>query len=318
MFVAFIALLLALGGSAFAAGTMVSNSDKTDGFHASAKPKPMTLLPLNKYGKFPASVLTLTRGPTGLAGAKGATGAKGDTGTTGAKGDTGLTGAKGDTGAQGAAGATGQSAYESWISLGNTGTVAQFEQSLVGAQGPKGDAGATGGQGPKGDPGATGEQGPKGGTGATGEQGPKGDTGNTGATGAQGATGPSDAYYADQYDYNVGSSGTVTTVSLNLPAGDYTIQGTMTARLSSSDPGASADVWATIYVPEDGNYGYNMGSYANGLTASGLREVTFPLSGRASLISPGSVSIVCSPSAVTTGSVIVRTTLTAIRVGTLH
>jgi hypothetical protein len=103
-----------------------------------------------------------------------------------------------------------------------------------------------------------------------------------------------------------------------LPAGDYVLQGTVTARLSSSDGSAKADVWATIYVPQDGNYGYNMGSYANGLTAPGLREVTFSLSGRASLTSSGSVSIVCQPSAVTTGSVIVRTTLTAVRVGTLH
>ena len=41
-----------------------------------------------------------------------------------------------------------------------------------GAQGPKGDTGATGATGPKGDTGATGPQGPKGDTGATGPQGP--------------------------------------------------------------------------------------------------------------------------------------------------
>ncbi len=92
MFVAFIALLLALGSSAFAAGAMVSNSDRVDGFHASTKPKPMKLLALNKSGKFPASVLTFNRGPTGRAGAKGDTGA------------TGPAGVKGDTGAQGAIG----------------------------------------------------------------------------------------------------------------------------------------------------------------------------------------------------------------------
>jgi Collagen triple helix repeat (20 copies) len=264
MFVAFLALLLALGGSAFAAGTMVSNSGRTDGFHASAKPKAKTLLPLDKTGKFPASVLTLKRGPTGPTGATGAKGATGATGATGAKGDTG-------------------------------------------AAGPKGDIGATGAQGPKGD------------TGATGAQGPAGQTGATGATGAQGATGPSDAYYADSYDYDVGTSGTPTLLSLSLPAGDYTLQGTVTARLSiPTAAGASADVWATIYVPQDGNYGFNMGSYANSLTASGLHEVTFPLSGRASLTSPGSVSIVCAPSAVTSGTVVVRSTLIATRVGTLH
>ena len=61
-----------------------------------------------------------------------------------------------------------------------------------------------------------------------------------------------------------------------------------------------------------------MGGYANSLTALGVRELNFPVSGRATLTSTGSVSVVCTSTAVTTGMVSVRTTLTAVRVGTLH
>ena len=95
MVVACVALLLALGSSAFAAGTMVSNSDRVDGFHASAKPKANTLLPLNGSGKFPASVLTLRRGPIGATGPQGAKGAQGAQGPQGAKGDPGIEGPRG-------------------------------------------------------------------------------------------------------------------------------------------------------------------------------------------------------------------------------
>lgn len=56
----------------------------------------------------------------------------------------------------------------------------------AGAQGPKGDTGASGGQGPKGD---TGTQGPKGDTGDTGPAGAKGDKGDQGDRGPAGANG---------------------------------------------------------------------------------------------------------------------------------
>jgi hypothetical protein len=159
-----------------------------------------------------------------------------------------------------------------------------------------------------------GAQGPVGATGATG---PAGATGGKGDTGA---TGPSDGYFTQQYDTYL-NSGTVTNLStLNLPAGDYVLQGTVEARLQSSDPTAATDIWATIYVPQDGNYGFNMGEYLNSLRTSGVREGTIPLTGRASLSSPGTVIIVCQPTAITPEGnvVIVRTTLIAIRVGTLH
>jgi hypothetical protein len=303
MIVALIALFVALGGTSYAAVVLPANSVGTkqlrNGAVTAAKVKPQSLLASDfKDGQLPRGA-TGPQGPKGDTGAAGATGAQGLKGDTGAAGATGAQGLKGDTGAAGATGAQGLK--------GDTGAA-----GATGAQGLKGDtgaAGATGVQGLKGDTGAAG---------ATGAQGLKGDTGATGPQGATGPTGPSDAYYVDQYDNTLASSGVSTTVSLSLPAGDYVLSGTVYARLSSSDPSASADFWTTIYVPQDGNYGYNLGSTANSLKASGLHEIAIPLSGRASLTSPGSVSIVCQPSSVTIGTVIVRSELTAIRVGTLH
>jgi hypothetical protein len=95
-------------------------------------------------------------------------------------------------GPQGPAGTNGQSAYQIWLSLGNTGTEADFINSLVGPQGPQGIQGNTGATGPQGPAGPTGAQGPTGLTGATGPQGPQGPQGiqgNTGATGPQGPAG---------------------------------------------------------------------------------------------------------------------------------
>lgn len=101
-------------------------------------------------------------GATGPQGPKGDTGQTGSTGPIGPKGDTGATGAVGPTGpqgpsgSQGLTGATGDSAYQTWIALGNSGTQADFIASLKGA---KGDTGATGSQGAKGDPGPKGDKG---------------------------------------------------------------------------------------------------------------------------------------------------------------
>lgn len=110
-------------------------------------------------------------GPTGATGATGPQGPKGDIGQTGATGPTGPKGDTGDTGAtgaigpqgpagdQGLTGPAGDSAYQTWVSLGNTGTQAEFIASLKGAKGDQGDTGAqgikgdTGPKGDKGDPG---------------------------------------------------------------------------------------------------------------------------------------------------------------------
>ncbi|MFF2890372.1 hypothetical protein ACFVSO_26430, partial [Paenibacillus sp. NPDC057967] len=92
----------------------------------------------------------------------------------------------------------------------------------AGAQGPKGDTGATGpagAQGPKGDPGAAGPagaQGPKGDPGAAGPagaQGPKGDPGAAGPAGAQGQKG------------DTGEQGPTGTTGPIGPAGPQGVQG---------------------------------------------------------------------------------------------
>ena len=105
----------------------------------------------------------------------------GATGPVGVAGAQGATGPQGEAGAIGPMGAQGDSAYEVWLSEGNSGTEFDFLASLVGATGPQGEQGATGSQGPAGETGATGAQ---------GEVGSQGPVGETGATGAQGDVGP--------------------------------------------------------------------------------------------------------------------------------
>lgn len=70
--IALLALFLALGGPGYATTAvkrvLATNADKVDGYHASKTPKPRTLLPLDRFGKLPASVLRLTAGPRGRGG----------------------------------------------------------------------------------------------------------------------------------------------------------------------------------------------------------------------------------------------------------
>lgn len=94
--IALIALFVALGGPGYAASGVhavfakkATTADKLDGFHASKTPKPGTLLPLNRQGKFPASVLPLTQGPKGDPGQAGPQGLQGVKGDKGDKGDVG-------------------------------------------------------------------------------------------------------------------------------------------------------------------------------------------------------------------------------------
>ena len=86
-------------------------------------------------------------------------GAQGPTGATGPAGATGATGPQGESGS---AASRGDSAYEVWLGEGNTGTEADFLNSLVGATGPTGPAGAAGATGPTGPAGSTGPEGPAG------------------------------------------------------------------------------------------------------------------------------------------------------------
>lgn len=105
--IALLALFVALGGPSQAA-RLVTNSDKVDGLHASTKPKPKTLLALDRKGKLPASVLTLKEGPQGPQGLPGVQGPKGDTGATGPQGPKGIQGIQGEQGLKGDKGIQGE------------------------------------------------------------------------------------------------------------------------------------------------------------------------------------------------------------------
>lgn len=130
--------------------------------------------------------------PKGKIGEQGPKGEQGETGQVGERGPKGDIGPKGDTGE---AGPPGESVYQTWLNLGNTGSLEDFLNSLKGKdgkdgeqglQGPKGDKGDAGEQGPKGDKGI---EGPKGEKGDTGDQGPKGDKGDQGIEGPKGDKG---------------------------------------------------------------------------------------------------------------------------------
>jgi hypothetical protein len=77
------------------------------------------------------------KGEKGLKGDKGEPGPKGEDGKNGRNGSDGVdgrdaVGLKGDQGNDGKTGADGKSAYQIWLGLGNTGTVAEFIESLRG------------------------------------------------------------------------------------------------------------------------------------------------------------------------------------------
>ena len=150
-----------------------------------------------------------------LTGPQGETGPKGDTGETGPQGETGPAGEDGNDGS------VGDSAYDVWLARGNTGTVQDYLDSLIGEKGDIGDSaynvwlslGNTGTEQDfidsiKGEDGAIGFDGADGdsayqiwlnagNTGSqqdfidslTGPQGPKGDTGETGPQGETGQDG---------------------------------------------------------------------------------------------------------------------------------
>jgi hypothetical protein len=191
---------------------------------------------------------------------KGATGPQGPIGATGANG---INGADGAAGADGSDGLDGSSAYQIWLSAGNTGTEQDFLNSLVGAAGATGDAGADGKSayqiwidagntrtyqtfldslvGATGATGAAGQDGTDGSDGASAYQ-VWLDLGNTGSeqdfidslsgpTGATGAAGQDGADGSDGVDGNnhpsiFGGSAAIVSVSENSTAVFYTASAT--------------------------------------------------------------------------------------------
>jgi len=115
--VSVIALVVALGGTSYAAIKLPANSVGTKQIKkdavTTAKVKDGSLQKADfDAGQLPAGATGATglKGDTGSPGAAGATGLKGDTGATGLKGDTGATGLKGDKGDTGGSGPSGANA----------------------------------------------------------------------------------------------------------------------------------------------------------------------------------------------------------------
>ena len=103
----------------------------------------------------------------------------GPAGADGADGATGPPGTPGNDGANGLDGANGQSAYELWLAQGNTGTEADFLNSLVGPQGTPGVDGTNGMDGINGTNGADGTNGIDGVNGTNGIDGTNGTDGQS-------------------------------------------------------------------------------------------------------------------------------------------
>ncbi|MDO8212445.1 hypothetical protein [Conexibacter sp. CPCC 206217] len=169
---AFVALFLLMGGSAYAVADRVTSSARP--------PEQIYACVTARYGTLNLSSATRrcapgqhkiswsAEGARGLTGARGARGAAGARGPAGAPGPVGPAGPSGDAGPAGAPGPAGSPGER-------------------GAQGERGPAGS------QGERGAQGERGPQGERGAQGERGPQGERGAQGAPGDDGAPGPQGA-----------------------------------------------------------------------------------------------------------------------------
>ena len=171
------------------------------------------------------------QGLTGLTGPAGQDGAQGQTGATGPQGiqgPIGVTGPAGQDGTNGIDGVDGQSAYQIWLSRGNTGTEEDFIASLTGptgANGPQGAQGEQGIQGPIGLTGLTGPAGQDGANGVDGVDGAQGPAGETGPVGATGPIGPQGEQGIQGQDGPSGQDGAVGATGEQGPQGDQGPQG---------------------------------------------------------------------------------------------
>jgi hypothetical protein len=156
-----IAVFVALGGSAIAAGVIITKPSQVKNGVLTGKKLKRGTLGADRLSAAARASLQGKPGATGPAGADGAPGASGPQGPAGANG------AAGEQGAQGFAGAQGP-------------------QGLKGDQGRQGEKGDQGRQGEPGIPGRGGPTGPAGPPGPAGPQGTPGRTGSTGPTGPKG------------------------------------------------------------------------------------------------------------------------------------
>ncbi|MBV8865803.1 MAG: hypothetical protein JO210_10455 [Acidobacteriaceae bacterium] len=188
-------------------------------------------------------------GPPGLTGPQGAPGAAGPTGPQGAQGLTGPAGPIGPQGPAGATGATGESAYQSALDQGFSGSLSAWLASLKGPAGPQGIQGLTGATGPAGPTGPQGIQGLAGATGPAGPTGPQGIQGLTGATGPAGPTGPQGPAGATGATGAQGPQGPAATAI----ASSGTINGVSAAETTSAPRPALTNFLSALHNSNSGN-----------------------------------------------------------------
>jgi hypothetical protein len=167
--VAFAALFLLLGSSAYAVADQVTTSAAPKKMiYACAAGTYQTLNLTTAKGTCPNGQRKVSWNAAGPPGTRGLAGVAGKAGARGAQGSIGPVGPAGPKGSNGSSGPIGL-------------------QGQPGATGPKGDTGAAG---PRGADGATGPQGGVGPAGARGADGATGPRGADGSAGAQGPAGP--------------------------------------------------------------------------------------------------------------------------------
>jgi Collagen triple helix repeat (20 copies) len=105
------------------------------------------------------ALVTLIADAVDIRGATGAPGTPGTNGTNGTNGEDGNDGAPGTPGTNGTDGENGKSAYDLWIEDGNSGSLEDFLESLIGPPGTPGTDGIDGTDGQDGQDGAPGADG---------------------------------------------------------------------------------------------------------------------------------------------------------------
>lgn len=151
-----------------------------------------------------------------------------------------------------------------------------------------------------------------------------GPTGVRGPTGPKGPTGPSDAYNAYRKSFVAipgGSSATV--VSLTLPAGYYTLAGTLDGELKPAAPGPTQTaVGFCEYSTSGGTTTLHQGSsdwFLSNYDAGDIFKSTLPIAGDLTVSSgPTTLNLSCDSVDVDDAEVDFFGSLTATGVGALH
>jgi hypothetical protein len=204
------ALFIALGGTAFAANSLIRSGD--------IAPGAVTSSAIRNGAVEPRDLSTTTRallgGTQGVTGPNGSNGTSGANGTNGANGLDGAEGAKGSNGVNGANGPNGANGTDGTNGLNGT-------NGANGLEGGKGSNGANGANGANGPNGANGTNGIDGVKGTNGLDGTKGTNGVNGTNGTNGTIAPLSATKGLTLLPTASPPSTV--VELTVPAGSYVV-----------------------------------------------------------------------------------------------